>query len=69
MLTSEALAYCDNSPVKLGKLIGKTSQAISQWGEIVPEPSAARLEKKSKGKLKYDCELYMKLEAEKKQAA
>lgn len=69
MLTSDALAYCDNSPVKLGGLVGVSSQAVSQWGEYVPELSAAKLEKITGGKLAYDYGLYRSLEDAKKKAA
>lgn len=40
---------------------GITRQAVNQWGDVVPETSAPKLEKASKGKLKYDPEFYEKL--------
>lgn len=58
MFTSDALAYCNSSPAELGRLVGVTSQAISQCGDVFPERLAARLEKATGGALRYDPEFY-----------
>lgn len=41
------------------RVLSLSKGCISQWGEIIPEKQAARLEKITKGKLKYDPSLYM----------
>lgn len=58
MLTSDALVFCNGSPAELGRLVGVTSQAISQCGDVFPERLAARLEKATGGKMKYDPGFY-----------
>lgn len=67
MFTSDALAYCSNSPAELGRLVGVTSQAISQCGDVLPERLAARLEKASNGALRYDPDFYKAHDEAKKQ--
>ncbi|MCJ8337605.1 MAG: Cro/CI family transcriptional regulator [Pseudomonadales bacterium] len=38
--------------------LGITSGAVSQWGKIIPEKQAMRLERITGGALKYDPSLY-----------
>ena len=45
---------------KITKLLGLSSGAISQWGEVVPEGQAYKLESLTKGRLKVDPTLYQK---------
>lgn len=58
MYKREVFKYFGNAANTAVKLNIKKS-SISQWGEIIPEKRAARLEKITKGKLKYDPSLYM----------
>lgn len=67
MKTSDALAYADNSPPKLAEMLGISPHAIYQWGEIVPELSAAKMEKITDGKLVYDFSFYRSIDAAKKE--
>lgn len=40
--------------------LGITHSSISQWGDIIPEKQALRLDRLTKGKLRYDPRLYKK---------
>jgi len=51
MKTSDALKYYSNSPLLLGRALGISSQAVSQWGEDVPFKRAWQLEKLTNGEL------------------
>lgn len=68
MKTLDAISYYETTAA-LAVVLEITSGAISQWGEFVPEWAAARLEKLTDGKLKYDHEFYMAHKRAKKQAA
>lgn len=57
MKTIDSITYYGTTAA-LAAVLGVTSGAISQWGEFVPEWVAARLEKETKGKLKYDHVFY-----------
>lgn len=46
-------------PSKVAEVLKTTVGAISQWGEVIPEKSAARLEKLTDGDLVYDPKVYM----------
>ena len=47
------------SQTRLSKALGfKSTGAVSQWGEVIPEKQALRLEKITEGALRYDPELY-----------
>lgn len=54
MKTSTALAYYSNSPLLLGRALGISSQAVSQWGDDVPLLRALQLEKLTNGELSVD---------------
>ncbi|MFA5387727.1 MAG: Cro/CI family transcriptional regulator [Candidatus Paceibacterota bacterium] len=60
MLSSTVFAYF-SSKTEVWRLLGLTSGAVSQWGEVVPEKQAMRLERLTKKKLKYDPSLYQKV--------
>lgn len=57
MFTSEAIQHF-KTPAAVAEKLGISRQAVSQWGELVPPLSAARLAKLSRGKLKFDPDLY-----------
>lgn len=42
----------------VAKAINVSSQAVSLWGDVVPEGSAYKIQVKTKGKLKVDESLY-----------
>ena len=53
----EAVKYFGGS-LKLADALSITSGAVSQWGEVIPERQAFRLDRMTGGKLKYRPELY-----------
>jgi DNA-binding transcriptional regulator YdaS (Cro superfamily) len=57
MFTSDVLSYF-GSPSAVAERLGITRQAVGQWKELVPPLSASRLSALSKGKLKFNPELY-----------
>lgn len=57
MFTSDAIAFFGSVDVVAVKA-GVSRQAVGQWGEMVPPLSAAKLWKRSRGKLKFDPDLY-----------
>lgn len=52
MTKQEAVAYFDNNQSKLASALGIFPEAVSQWGEKVPELRAYQLERITDGKLK-----------------
>ena len=44
----------------IAEVLGITPGSISQWGKVIPEKQAMRLERITKGKLKYIASLYEK---------
>lgn len=42
----------------IARAIGISPQAVGQWGEIIPERAALKLERITNGDLKYDPSLY-----------
>lgn len=46
------------SNVAIAKVLGISPQAVGQWGEIIPERVALKLERITNGDLKYDPSLY-----------
>ena len=40
--------------------LGLSSGSVSQWGDVIPEKQALRIEKLTNGALKYDQSLYAK---------
>ena len=59
MYKSVVVAHFGNT-VKLAAFLKINSSAVSQWGEIIPEKQALKLEKLTDGSLKYDPTLYKK---------
>ena len=57
MYKATVIAYFDTA-VNLASFLKIDSAAVSQWGEIIPEKRAARLEKMTNGDLRYDINLY-----------
>ncbi|ATW34472.1 Cro/CI family transcriptional regulator [Candidatus Williamhamiltonella defendens] len=60
MYKSLVIAHFGNT-VKLSSFLKINSSAISQWGKIIPEKQALKLEKLTEGSLKYDPTLYKKV--------
>lgn len=59
MLKSDLKNYY-GSFVKAARALGISPSAISQWGEVIPEKQAYRLENLTNGKLSVDLSLYRK---------
>lgn len=59
MKKSQVIAYFER-PSRVAEVLKTTVSAISQWEEVIPEKSAARLEKLTGGDLSYDPNVYMK---------
>jgi len=49
----DAVAYFGNES-KLARALGITKGAVNQWGEIIPELRAVKLDTITKRKLKYE---------------
>jgi len=60
MLKSDVIKFYQGSVSKTAMALGITSPSVSLWGEIIPEKQALKLEKITKGKLKYNAKLYDK---------
>lgn len=45
---------------KTAVALGVTHSAVCQWGEIIPEKQALRLDGITGGRLKYDSSMYVK---------
>ena len=59
MKTSDAVRHF-GSRVKIAAALSCTRSAVYQWGEIVPEGSAYKLQALAKGKVKVDPAAYVK---------
>jgi hypothetical protein len=57
MLKSDVIKFY-GTRVKVARAAGIDPSAVSQWGELVPEKNAARLQLDSDNVLKYDPEIY-----------
>ncbi|TBR42181.1 hypothetical protein CBF23_007810 [Marinomonas agarivorans] len=57
MKKTEVLRYF-GTQVKLANALGISQASISNWGDIIPEKQALRLEKVTQGALKYDVSFY-----------
>lgn len=60
MLKADVLKHFNNRVTDVAAKCRCSVAAVSQWGEIVPEVAALKLDKKTKGKLKYDEAYYTK---------
>lgn len=47
-----------NGTTKTAEALGVTHSAVCQWGKIIPEKQALKVERLTNGKLKYDPALY-----------
>ena len=59
MEKTKAIEHFGNA-IKMANVLGITSGSVSQWGDIIPEKQALKLDKITKGKLKYNPDLYIK---------
>ena len=59
MLKSDVKKYY-GSFVPAAQALGVSPSAISQWGDVIPEKQAYRLENLTRGKLSVDLSLYSK---------
>jgi DNA-binding transcriptional regulator YdaS (Cro superfamily) len=57
MLTEDALKVF-GTKAAIAEVLACSPSAVSQWGEMVPPLSAAKLAKLSKGKLTFDPDRY-----------
>jgi len=57
MKKAEAITYF-GSQTKLANVLGIADPSVSQWGVIIPEKQAMKLERITGGKLIYEPELY-----------
>lgn len=69
MITKANAVNAIGSVKELAALLGISVQAVYDWPDVIPEAMAARLEKLTEGKLKYDHVFYMEYKNERKQAA
>lgn len=60
MLKKTVLTYF-KSPKKIADILMISPAAVSQWGKIIPEKNAYRLQEFTNGKLKVDSSLYRKI--------
>ncbi len=58
MYKKDVLEYFGNGEKVREFLKIKSAGAVPQWGDIIPEKQALKLDKLTKGKLKYNPELY-----------
>lgn len=57
MFTADAVV-CFGTKAAIAEILGVSPSAVSQWDELVPPLSAAKLAKRSNGKLEFDPDLY-----------
>lgn len=67
MLKTEAIKFF-GTRIKLAKAASVDPSAVSQWGELVPEGRAARLQAASNGVLVYDPDVYDQHKQDRKEA-
>lgn len=59
MFKDDVIKFFGNSR-KLARVLNMSPSAISQWGKVIPEKNAYKLQYLTKGKLKVDSDLYSK---------
>lgn len=59
MLKSEVVDYF-GTKAAVAEVLKISSSAVSQWGNVIPEKQAYKLERKSNGVLKVDPNFYKK---------
>ncbi|EAC0654432.1 transcriptional regulator [Salmonella enterica subsp. enterica] len=67
MLKTEAIKFF-GTRIKLARAASVDPSAVSQWGELVPEGRAARLQAASGGVLVYDPAVYDQHKQDRKEA-
>lgn len=60
MKKSEVLSFFNNRASDVAKACNVSAAAVAQWGKIIPEKNALKLEKLTNGKLVYKADLYAK---------
>lgn len=60
MKKTAVLKYFKNCVTDVANACGISCASVSQWGEIIPEKNALKLERVTNGKLKYKESLYRK---------
>lgn len=68
MRKADALAHYENDTHKLAAALGISRQAVEQWGELVPETSAWKLQAITGGAIKVNAAAYAKLKKQKHRA-
>ncbi len=58
MRKDQVIEHFDGKQVLVARALRLTSSAISQWGDIIPEAQAMKLERLTKGALVYDPAVY-----------
>lgn len=66
MNKKDVLRYFKGGPREIAAAIDISTQYISQWRELIPEAMAARLDKFTDGALKYDPQVYIDAQREKR---
>ena len=59
MLKKDVIAHFGKA-IEVCRALGLTSGSVSQWGDVIPEKQAMRLDRMTAGKLKYDPAFYVK---------
>lgn len=59
MLKTNVIAYF-RTQAACARFLDITRDAVSKWGDVIPEGAALKLEKRTDGALKYDESLYAK---------
>jgi len=62
MRKSDVIEYFGGTPTSTAKALNITVAAVSQWGEIIPEDRAYKIESLTKRRLRVDPALYPKSE-------
>lgn len=60
MKKASVLKHFNNVVSDVAKACNVSVAAVSQWGEIIPESNALKLDRFTKGKLKYEERFYKK---------
>lgn len=60
MLKKTVIEYFGNNQSAVARAVGINRNSVWGWPELIPEKQAMRLERITKGELKYDESLYRK---------
>lgn len=63
------LEHFDDDIHAVARALGITRQAVEQWGEVIPEGAAYKLQIITGGRLQVDAELYRRLKRRRASAA